>query len=68
MTLVEKLSSKSLDLTDYSDSYTKELRSLVAAKTKGKPIAVKHESKQKASPTDLISALKASMQVEKSKK
>jgi DNA end-binding protein Ku len=67
-TLVEKLSSKSLDLTEYSDSYTKELRSLVEAKSTGKPISIKHESKQKASPTDLISALKASMQVKKSKK
>jgi DNA end-binding protein Ku len=67
-TLVEKMSSKALDLTEYSDFYTKELRSLADAKIKGKPIVTKHEPKQKDTPVNLLAALKASMQVKKSKK
>jgi DNA end-binding protein Ku len=68
-TLVEKLSSKGLDLTEYSDSYAKELRSLVEAKSKGKPRAIEHETKQKADPpTDLLGALKESMRIKKSRK
>jgi DNA end-binding protein Ku len=67
-TLVEKMSNKALDLTEYSDSYSKELRRLVEAKIKGKPIVTKHEPKPKDTPTDLLEALKASMDVKKSKK
>ena len=67
-TLVEKMSNKALDLTEYSDSYSKELGRVVEAKIKGKPIVTKHEPKPKDTPTDLLEALKASMQVKKSKK
>jgi len=66
--LVETMSSKSLDLTEYSDSYSKELRNLVQSKIKGKPIVTKHQPKHKDTLTNLLDALKASMQAEKSKK
>ena len=58
--LVEKYSRKDLDLSQYSDTYTKELQRLIDAKSKGKPLLVKSESKKK-SPPDLLKALKASI-------
>ena len=64
--LVDKFSSKQLDLSDYSDSYAQELEKLIEAKRKGKSIIAKHEPKQKVKP-DLLDALKASIQVKKSK-
>lgn len=64
--LVDKFSSKQLDLSDYSDSYAKELEKLIEAKSKGRSIVSKPEPKQKVTP-DLLEALKASMQVKKSK-
>jgi len=67
-TLVEKMSNKALDLTEYSDSYSKELRRVIEAKIKGKPIVNKDEPKPKNPPADLLEALKASMQAEKFKK
>lgn len=67
-TLVEKMSNKALDLTEYSDSYSKELRRAIEAKIKGKPIVTKHEPKPNNTPTNLLEALKASMQAKKSKK
>jgi DNA end-binding protein Ku len=66
-TLVEKMSSKDLDLTEYSDTYAKELRSLVQAKIKGKPIVTKHDTKHKDAPTNLLAALRASIQVKNPK-
>jgi DNA end-binding protein Ku len=64
--LVDKFSSKELDLSEYSDTYAKELERLIEAKSKGKPIVAKTEPKQKVTP-DLLEALKASMQVKKSR-
>lgn len=64
--LVDKFSSKQLDLTDYSDTYTQELEKLIEAKSKGRPIVTKPEPRQKVT-SDLLEALKASMQVKKSK-
>jgi len=65
--LVEKFSSKSLDLSEYSDTYAKELRSLVEAKSKGKKIAIKPEHRPEKIP-DLLEAFKASMQVKEPKR
>jgi DNA end-binding protein Ku len=65
-TLVDKFTSKALDLSDYSDTYAKEIKRLIDAKSKGKTIVVKPEPKQKIAP-DLLEALKASMQVKKTK-
>lgn len=64
--LVDKFSSKELDLSEYTDSYTKELERLIDAKARGKPIVAKEEPVQKVKP-DLLEALKASMQIKKSK-
>jgi DNA end-binding protein Ku len=64
--LVDKFSSRELDLSEYSDSYAKELEKLIDAKAKGKPLVTKAEPEQKARP-DLLEALKASMQIKKSK-
>jgi DNA end-binding protein Ku len=64
--LVDKFSSKELDLSEYSDTYTKELEKLIDAKATGRPIVAIAESKQKVKP-DLLEALKASMQIKKSK-
>jgi DNA end-binding protein Ku len=64
--LVEKFSSKELDLSDYHDTYTAELEKMLEAKRKGKPIVSKPEPKQKATP-DLLEALKASMRTKKSR-
>ena len=60
--LVDKFSSKHLDLSDYSHTYSQELEKLIEAKRKGKPIITKSEHKQKVAP-DLREALKASVQV-----
>lgn len=64
--LVEKFSSKELDLSEYHDTYAEELEKLIDAKRKGKPIVAKPETKQKA-PPDLLEALKASMRTKKSR-
>ena len=64
--LVDKFSSKRLDLSEYSDTYAQELKKLIEAKSKGKPIVSKPEPKQKVKP-DLLEALKASMQVKRTK-
>jgi len=59
--LVENLSSKHFDMSKYSDSYTKELKKLVEAKSKGK-IYAKPVVKEKEGAKDLVAALKASLQ------
>jgi len=64
--LVEKFSSKELDLSEYHDTYAEELEKLIDAKRKGKPIVAKPETKHKA-PPDLLEALKASMRTKKSR-
>jgi DNA end-binding protein Ku len=66
--LVERLSSKGLDLSEYSDTYSKELSRLIDAKSKGKPLPVMDEPKDKPEPKDLLEALKASIQLKKSKR
>jgi len=64
--LVEKFSSKELDLSEYHDTYAEELEKMIDAKRKGKPVVTKAEPKQKA-PPDLLEALKASMRTKKSR-
>lgn len=64
--LVDKFSSRDLDLSEYYDTYAKELERLIDAKSKGRTIVAKPERKQRA-PPDLLEALKASMQVRKPK-
>jgi DNA end-binding protein Ku len=64
--LVEKFSSKELDLSNYHDTYAEELEKIIEAKRKGKPIVSRPEPRQKA-PPDLLEALKASMRTKKSR-
>lgn len=59
--LVENLSSEHLDLSKYSDVYTKELEKLIDSKAKGKPISEKPVEKVQETQ-DLVAALKASLQ------
>ncbi|MBV9177260.1 MAG: Ku protein [Nitrososphaeraceae archaeon] len=59
--LVENLSSEHLDLSKYSDAYTKELEKLIDSKAKGKPIVEKSIEKVEETQ-DLVAALKASLQ------
>jgi non-homologous end joining protein Ku len=65
--LVENLTSEEFDISQYSDSYAKELEKLIDAKSKGKIFTI--EEKQHVAPTkDLVSALKASLEQKKSPK
>jgi DNA end-binding protein Ku len=59
--LVENLSSQHLDLSKYSNAYTKELEKLIDSKAKGKPISEKPVEKVEETQ-DLVAALKASLQ------
>jgi len=65
--LVENLASEHLDLSKYSDAYTKELEKLIDAKSKGKTIIEKPVEKVEETK-DLVAALKASLQKTKTKK
>ena len=65
--LVENLASEHLDLSKYSDAYTKELEKLIDAKSKGKTIIEKPVEKVEQTK-DLVAALKASLQKTKTKK
>jgi DNA end-binding protein Ku len=59
--LVDNLSSEHLDLSKYSDAYTKELEKLIDSKAKGKPVAEKPIERAEKTQ-DLVAALKASLQ------
>jgi DNA end-binding protein Ku len=59
-TLVEQLSSERLDIGDYSDSYAKQVHSLVEAKAQGKIHVVAEETPEEGRK-DLLEALKASV-------
>jgi len=60
--LVENLSTKHFDVSQYSDAYAKELEKLIDSKVKGKTIIAKPVEKVKGDTRDLIAALKASLQ------
>jgi DNA end-binding protein Ku len=61
LSLGKLLSSEHLDLSKYSDAYTKELEKLIDSKAKGKPIPEKPIEKVEKTQ-DLVAALKASLQ------
>ena len=62
--LVEKYRRKEFDIGDYSDTYVKELRKLIEAKSKGKKFV--SSAPKEAKPTkDLLQALKASLESKK---
>lgn len=65
--LVENLSTEHFDLSKYSDLYSKELKHLIDAKSKGKTY-IKSVEVEKEAPKDLVAALKASLQKSKKSK
>jgi DNA end-binding protein Ku len=62
-TLVENLKTEKFDPGQYSDTYAKELEKLIEAKSKGQEIVPKQEEEEPEETTDIIEALKASLQV-----
>src|SRR5215212_2944173 len=58
--LVENLTAEDFDLSQYSDSYAKELEKLIEAKSRGEKITIKKEEKSEET-IDLLKALKASI-------
>src|SRR5918912_4045596 len=62
-TLVENLTTEKFDPGQYSDTYAKELEKLIEAKSKGREIVPKQEEEEPEETTDIIEALKASLQV-----
>jgi DNA end-binding protein Ku len=59
--LVRNLSSEQFDISQYSDSYAKELEKLIEAKSKGRTFSVEEEEPV-VETKDLVAALKASLQ------
>jgi DNA end-binding protein Ku len=62
-TLVENLTTEKFDPGQYSDTYAKELEKLIEAKSKGQEIVPKQVEEELEETTDIIEALKASLQV-----
>jgi DNA end-binding protein Ku len=62
-TLVDNLTTEKFDPGQYSDTYAKELEKLIEAKSKGQEIVPKQEEEEPEETTDIIEALKASLQV-----
>jgi DNA end-binding protein Ku len=62
-TLVDNLTTEKFDPGQYSDTYAKELEKLIEAKSKGQEIVPKQEEEEPEETTDIIQALKASLQV-----
>ncbi len=60
-TLVEDLTAEEFDLGQYSDAYAKELEKLIEAKSRGEKVTIKEEEEKPEEPTDLLEALKASI-------
>lgn len=58
-TLVEQLTSKELDISEYSDAYSKQLEEMIDAKAQGKVHVVKEAPVTETK--DLLAALKASV-------
>jgi DNA end-binding protein Ku len=62
-TLVENLTAEQFDPGQYSDTYAKELEKLIEAKSKGQRVVPKQVDEEPEETTDIIEALKASLQV-----
>jgi non-homologous end joining protein Ku len=60
-TLVENLTAEEFDLGQYSDAYAKELEKLIEAKSRDEKVTIKEEEEKPEEPTDLLEALKASI-------
>jgi len=66
--LVQNLTSQEFDISQYSDTYAKELEKLIDAKSKGKTFIIQEEKEPSGQTKDLVSALKASLQQKKAPK
>jgi DNA end-binding protein Ku len=62
-TLVDNLTSEQFDIGKYSDTYSKELEKLIEAKSKGQKVTVREEEEKAEDTTNLLEALKASINV-----
>src|ERR687898_2527650 len=60
-TLVENLTAEEFDLSQYSDAYAKELEKLIEAKSRGERVTIKEEEEKPEETTDLLKALRASI-------
>jgi DNA end-binding protein Ku len=54
--------------TDYEDTYTERVKELVESKRKGKEIVVTEEEPEATTPTDLVSALRASVEAARARR
>lgn len=66
--LVANLTSKDLDMGQYSDAYAAQLRELINAKARGKILVIKEDYEEPDSGKDLLEALKASVKQSKQKR
>jgi non-homologous end joining protein Ku len=60
--LVENLTTEKFDPGQYSDTYAKEIEKLIEAKSKGQKVVAKEEEEPEET-TDILEALKASLQI-----
>jgi DNA end-binding protein Ku len=66
-TLVENLSNEEFDPSQYSDAYSKQLEQLINSKAQGKTFNSKPDEKDEDTSSNLLEALKASVQKSRSK-
>jgi len=59
--LVDQLSSGEFDVSEYTDTYSKEVENLIEAKAKGKELVSAPETSPQQPTKDLLEALKASV-------
>jgi DNA end-binding protein Ku len=64
-TLVDNLTSKEFDVSQYSDEYTKQLEDLISAKSQGKVYTSEGRADENGVGDKLLEALKASVQKSK---
>jgi DNA end-binding protein Ku len=64
-TLVDNLTSKEFDVSQYSDDYTKQLEDLISAKSSGKVYTTEERVDENGVGDNLLEALKASVQKSK---
>src|ERR671910_1737230 len=62
--LVENLTTDKFDPGQYSDTYAKELEKLIEAKSKGQKVTIKEEEEKPEETTDLLKALRASINIQ----
>ncbi|MDQ4073650.1 MAG: hypothetical protein M3162_05015 [Thermoproteota archaeon] len=61
-TLIENLSNKQFDVSQYSDDYSKQLEKLITAKSRGTVFTVEEREEEVDAGGSLLEALKASVQ------